>query len=226
MVWEHRNLSQRDKLFLKVKNPDVQTNINKWAVQSPDAARLDFPEEEEVLEREGLARGSGWCESSAQSLAHSRYALYVVCSCPSWWHMIVTQGTQYSSIQHSAWLRVSIQIFIFLVDKQGTLWGPLLHINGAVLCDHLKGTTWPCLVNKQTNKQSKTLPPATDGSAKVYKCIEHLLHLEHYVMVRTTVSMGWYLPSRSYILVCVCVCTEGERTDTNAITMMKEYRES
>ena len=156
MVWEQRNLSQRDKLFLKVKNPDVQTNINKWAVQSPEAARLDFPEEEEVLEREGLARGSGWCESSAQSLAHSRYTLYVVCSCPSWWHMIVTRGTQYSSIQHSAWLRVSFQIFIFLVDKQGTLWRPLLHKNGAVLCDHLKGTTWPCLVNKQTKQNSPT----------------------------------------------------------------------
>lgn len=31
MVWEHRDLNQRDanRLFLKVKKPDVQTNINK-----------------------------------------------------------------------------------------------------------------------------------------------------------------------------------------------------
>ena len=73
MVWEHRDLSQRDKLFLKLKIPDVQTNMSKRTVWSPDAGRLDFPEKEEVLEREGLAGGSGWCRSAVQSLARSRY---------------------------------------------------------------------------------------------------------------------------------------------------------
>ena len=51
----------------------------------------------------------------------------------------------------------------------------LPHINGAILQDNLKHTTWPSLVNKQ----NKTVPPATDGFAKIYKCTEHLLHLEH-----------------------------------------------
>ena len=45
------------------------------------------------------------------------------------------------------------------------------------------------------------------------------------VIVRTTGSMGCYLPSRSYILLCACVCMEEERTGINVISMMKEYRE-
>lgn len=52
MVWEHRDLSQKDmnSLFLKIKSPDAQTNNNKWVVGSPDAGRPHFPEKEEVLE--------------------------------------------------------------------------------------------------------------------------------------------------------------------------------
>lgn len=60
MVWEQRDLSQKDmnSQLLKVKNSDVHTNNNKCVISSPDPGRLHFLEKEEVLEREGLARGS------------------------------------------------------------------------------------------------------------------------------------------------------------------------
>lgn len=82
MVWEHRNLSQRDKLFLKVKNPDVQTNINKGAVQSPDAARLDF------LKRKKSWKEKDWPEARA-GVSHLHKVWHIVGTFYMWFAAVL-----------------------------------------------------------------------------------------------------------------------------------------